>query len=142
MRAAMDAPIAGPQLCTCSRIATRRARKPQSPSPRPAKHDESWLAACDQLLEHGNEVKSLDKHMSTSVDTCAQQVKDMLSYMSLHVTDLAGVGSSQSSMPISMLAVSRHSCFTSDASILGEGSAALCQLVQLLILGASAVLVE
>ena len=65
MRAAMDAPIAGPQLCTCSRIATRRARKPQSPSPGPAKHDESWLSVCKQLFKrvHMNVLEHTFAHL-------------------------------------------------------------------------------
>ena len=55
---------------TCRSIATRRARKPQSPSPRPAKHDESWLSVCNQLLEHGNEVKFRPAHEHISCCTC------------------------------------------------------------------------
>lgn len=62
MRAAMDAPTVGPQQQACSRMATRMARKPQSPSPGPAKHDESWVSVCDWLLEHGIKVKSRQAH--------------------------------------------------------------------------------
>jgi len=58
------------------------------------------------------------------------------------VGEEAGRAQGQSACLQSAGTVTRLMCFTSDAAILCEGPAALCQLVQLLVLGTSLVFVQ